>query len=173
MQNVTSQRHDFVAKSLPKAERQRATRPEETIGTNCGSGACAITGNTTTADAFGIPCNNGRRPLARPSTANWSQGPNLLMAKETETNSSYQQWDPLELFRPRSLAPYCRPEEPVNGRSVYKESYRPPGSFRDPLPGEQPPINGYGNDDKSAANEADTSQTFPPRAHHYNLRRIL
>jgi len=172
MQNVTSQRHDFVTKCLPEDERQRATGPAETIGTNCGSGACAMTGKTTTADAFGIPCTNGRRPLARPCTATWSQGPNLLMAKETETSSSYQQWGPLALSRPRSLVAYCRSEEPVNGRTVYTVSYRPPGSFRDPLPGEQPPVNGYGNNDK-CSDEADTSRPFYPRAHDYNLYRLL
>ncbi|CAI6370806.1 unnamed protein product [Macrosiphum euphorbiae] len=121
VQNVTSQRHDFVAKCLPEAERQRSTRSEQTIGTNCGSGACAMTGNTT-ADAFGIPYTNGRRPVARPYPATCSQGSNLLMAKETETSSSYHQWGPLELSRPRSLAAYCRSGEPVNGRTVYKVS---------------------------------------------------
>jgi len=168
MQNVTSQRHDFVTKCLPEAERQRAAGPPETIGTYCGSGTCAMTGKTTTGDAFMTPWTDGRRPLARPSTAVWSQGPNLLMAKETETSSSYQKWGPLALYRPRSMPPYCRSEEPVNDRTVYKVSYRPPGSFRDPLPGEQPPANGYGNDDK-AADESETGRPFYPRAHDYNL----
>ncbi|CAI6368884.1 unnamed protein product [Macrosiphum euphorbiae] len=91
MQKVTSQRHDFVfvAKCLPKAERQRANWPKVTIGTNCGSGACAMTCSTTTADAFGIPLSNGQRP----STSNdWSQDKKLLMAKDTETSTRYKQW---------------------------------------------------------------------------------
>ncbi|KAL4150103.1 hypothetical protein QTP88_003941 [Uroleucon formosanum] len=170
MQTLTSHRNDFVGKCLPEAERQRATGPAETIGTNCGSGACAMTGITTTADTFGSPCTIGRRPLARPSTAAWSQGPNILMDKETETSSSYQQWGPLALPRPRPLAAYCRSGEPVNGRTVYKVSYRPPGSFRDPLPGEQLPANGYGNDHKST-DEAEKNRPFYPRAHDYNLYR--
>ena len=123
MQNVTSQRHDFVTKWLPEAERQRATGPAETIGTNCGSGACAMVGKTTTADAFGIPCTDGRRPLARPSTATWSQGPNLLMAKETETSSSYQQWRPLRL-RTRLTPTNCFTQERTiticNPKKLYK-----------------------------------------------------
>ncbi|XP_060841758.1 uncharacterized protein LOC132922316 [Rhopalosiphum padi] len=167
MQNVTSQRHDFVTKCLPEAQRQRATGPPETIGHNCGSGPCPMTSKTTTADAFGFTCNSdGRRPLARPSTASWSQGPNLLMAKETETSSSYQQWGPLTISRPQSLAAYCRSEEPVNGRTVYTVSYRPPGSFRDPLPGEQLPADGYRH---SKSDKAEPHQPFYPRAHDYNL----
>ncbi|KAF0773749.1 Uncharacterized protein FWK35_00000233 [Aphis craccivora] len=168
MQNITSQRHDFVTKCLPEGQIQRATGPAETIGTNCGSGACPMTGKTTTADAFGVTCNtDGRRPLARPSTASWSQGPNLLMAKDTETSSSYQQWGPLKISRPQPMAPYCRSEEPVNGRTVYTVSYRPPGSFRDLLPSEQPPTDGYILNSKS--DETKSQQPFYPRAHDYNL----
>jgi len=166
MQKLTSQRHDFVVKHLPKSERQRATGPPETIGTYCGSGTCTVPSQTTTGEAFRNPWTDGRRPLARPCTAVWSQGPNLRMAEVTETSSSYKQWSPPALYRSRPLPAYCRSEEPVNDRTVYTVSYRPPGSFRDPLPGEQPPADGYRYGDKSAD---EVLQPFYPRAHDYNL----
>ncbi|XP_025192722.1 uncharacterized protein LOC112592784 [Melanaphis sacchari] len=167
---MTSQRHDFVSKCL-ETQRQRANGPKESLGKNWGGGECAMKTKTTTAEAYIFKCKpDGRRPLARPSTASWSQGPNLRMANETETNSRYKKWSPLLLSRPQPPPAYCRSNDPVNGRTVYTASYRPPGSFRYPLPGEQPPVDGYMY---KKANEGDIKeQPFYPRAHDYNLYPI-
>lgn len=102
----------------------------------------------------------------------WVPG-KVPMATETEASASYRPWDPLSLYRHHGAFAYCRPDVTVNDCTVYSDSYRPPGVFRDPLPGEKQPVVRFSyctdalTDDDHDENT--TRSPFYPRAHDYNL----
>lgn len=165
MQVVTSNRHDYVAYDVPEIVRYRS--PDTTIDLSNGGGcACGMAALTTTADTFGTnrPDTVCPRKSARPATAGHWSAADARMTAVTETSASFQPWDPLSLSRPTDGLPYCRPDVPVDNCTVYKNSYKPPGQFRDPLPGEPAPaVVRFGT-------HVDCDgRKFFPRAHDYNL----
>lgn len=177
MQAVTSQRHDYVSKNVTAADRYRRAAPPDTIMPAQGD-RCPMATATTTATTFGATRTptDGRRPSARPATADrWAPGDHVRMAVETETKCSYRPWAQFSLVRRRCAAPFCRPAVAVNDCTVYTGSYRPPGVFRDPLPGEHPPATRYRlcpdatDDDDDDATVAAGRGPLYPRAHDYNL----
>lgn len=180
MQAVTSQRHDYVSKAMPANVRGRAASTIVRLGDYGGGGGCPVmmASATTTAEAFaaGTSTVAGRRPSVRPPTADrWSLVSCGQMAADTETSRSYVPRAAVaaaSIRRPTTA--YCRPADPVNGCTVYTGSYRPPGEYRDPLPGERPPPHRYrgfyATEDDDNALAAD-GRPFYPRAHDYNLCR--
>lgn len=184
MQAVTSQRHDYVTKKLAADDRCRTAWPTVHLGVGSwcpvqnggGGGRCPMDDATTTAAAFAVSAagTGPRRPSARPSTAGgWLVG-DACMAAETECSSSYRPWDPPQpLTRRRVDAAYCRPTVAVSDCTVYAGSFRPPGVFRDPLPGELPPAV-WPNRGLGCRRPDDDAGRLPatvyPRAHHYHLQ---
>lgn len=169
MQAVTSQRHDYVSKNMSTADRSRRIMP--IVNLAC-CDQCPMDSTTTTATAFRILMTARKRPSARPITAGCWIPENVPMATETEASASYRPWDPLSLYKHHGAFVYCRPDVAVNDCTVYSGSYRPPGVFRDPLPGEkQPAVRfSYCTEAPSNNNDGDTACIpFYPRAHDYNL----
>ncbi|VVC42338.1 Hypothetical protein CINCED_3A024783 [Cinara cedri] len=167
MQAVTSQRHDYVKKRVPLPVRYRASDPAIDLQGGCGTGdgggaRCQMASVTTTADTFGATDTVRPQESARPATAAHWTARDERMAAVTETSASYVQWDPLTLYRSAECLPYCRPDEPIDDCTVYKRSYKPPGDFRDPLPGELLSVGRFGS---SAPPE---SHPVYPKAHDYN-----
>lgn len=177
MQVVTSNRHDYVAYGVPEIVRYRS--PDTVVDLTNGRGAdnddgggggggvrCRMAALTTTADTFGANRPDTVRPRksARPATAGRWSAADARMTTVTETSDSFRPWHPLSSSRPSDALPYCRPDVPVDNCTVYKNSYKPPGQFRDPLPGEPAPaVVRFGTHVDCEGRK------FFPRAHDYNL----
>ncbi|VVC29805.1 Hypothetical protein CINCED_3A008233 [Cinara cedri] len=164
---VTSQRHDYVKKSVPVPVRYRASDPAIDLQDGCSTGGggdvrCQMASVTTTTDTFSVKDLVRPQESARPATATHWMARDERMAAVTETSASYVPWDLLTLYRSTECLPYCRPDEPIDDCTVYKRSYKPPGNFRDPLPGELTPVDRFGSSVDSEGHP------FYPRAHDYN-----
>lgn len=172
MQDITSQRHDYVSKGLSEAERPRAKRPVAQLGGEC-SGCPMATITTTAASFTEAPWAAAeRRPMFRPPAVDcWLTPDSGRMAVDTVMRSSYRPYSSAAFASAvrKPWAMFCRPTERLNSCTVYKGSYRPPGEFRDLLPGECAPTNRYLGNCAADANEDFADRSFYPKAHDYNL----